>query len=161
VFTANDGAPPWTVGTGGNLLVTRELFDRAGGFDVRFGPGGRYRAAEDIDLLDRMIALDVKIVYEPEAVVYHEMKTRTERLLRRYPYGYGLGAVITCRRGPGSLTLTKAYARMQAKAFLRGARRLSPREAAEPLVSAAGFTAGALRGLLDARSVGHPRQSSW
>jgi GT2 family glycosyltransferase len=160
VFTAESGAPPWAVGTGGNLLLTRELFDRTGGFDIRFGPGGRYRAAEDIELLDRMIGLHAKIVYEPEAVVYHEMKTQTERLLRRYPYGYGMGALLTRRRGRGSLILAAHYARIQAHAFLRGASRLSPRETAEPLLSVAGFTAGAFRGFLDARSARSRARSS-
>ena len=152
IFAAGDMAAPWEIGSGGNLLVGRELFERAGGFDVRFGPGGRYHAAEDIELLDRLLASGARIVYEPEAVVYHEMKSRAARLRRRYPYGYGLGALLARRTTSGSLRLTVAYARMQAHALLRGLKRVSPRDVLEPLLTSAGFTAGAYRGFRDARS---------
>jgi GT2 family glycosyltransferase len=152
VFGPLDRHPPWELGTGGNLLLSRRVFERVGGFDARFGPGGRYKAAEDIELLDRVMQIDVTIVYEPTAVVYHEMKTPEERLARRYPYGYGLGAMVGRCGSRRSFALAGAYGRIQARAFAHGLRRLSPREVAEPLLTVAGFSAGACRGLLDARS---------
>jgi GT2 family glycosyltransferase len=152
VFGPSSRRPPWELGTGGNLLLSRAIFERVDGFDVRFGPGGRYRAAEDIDLLDRIMQIDATIVYEPTAVVYHEMKTPEERLARRYPYGYGLGAMVAGCGGTRSLALAGAYGRIQARSLARGLRRLSVREVAEPLFAVAGFSAGACRGLLDSRS---------
>jgi GT2 family glycosyltransferase len=152
VFGPGERRPPWEIGTGGNLLLSRTVFERIGGFDVRFGPGGRYRAAEDIELLDRVIQAGATIVYEPKAVVYHEMKSRAERLARRYPYGYGLGAMVARCGGQRSLAFAGAYGRIQARSLARGLRRLSAREVAEPLLAVAGFSAGACRGLLDARS---------
>jgi GT2 family glycosyltransferase len=160
IFAAGDLAAPWEVGSGGNLLVSRELFERAGGFDVRFGPGGRYHAAEDIELLDRLLASGAKIVYEPKAVVYHEMKSRAARLRRRYPYGYGLGALLARRQSGGSIRLAAAYGDMQAHALLGGLKRVSPREVLEPILMAAGFTAGAYRGFRDARSGRAPSRPS-
>ena len=143
---------PWEVGTGGNVVLSRTLFDRVGGFDLRFGPGARYRAAEDVELLDRLLRAGGKIVYEPAAVVFHEMKTPAERLARRYPYGYGLGAMVAGTGGRRSRALAAAYGRMQARSLARGIRRASVRQLSEPLLAVAGFTAGACRALLDARA---------
>jgi GT2 family glycosyltransferase len=152
VFGPLNRRPSWEVGTGGNLLLSRAIFERVDGFDVRFGPGGRYRAAEDIELLDRVMQIGATIVYEPAAVVYHEMKTPDERLARRYPYGYGAGAFVAGCGGARSFALSAAYGRIQARALARGLRRLSPREVAEPLLAVAGFSAGVCRGLLGRRA---------
>jgi GT2 family glycosyltransferase len=156
VFDSTGHAPPWEVGTGGNLLLSRALFAEVGGFDLRFGPGARYRAAEDVELLDRLLRAGAKFVYEPAAVVFHEMKTPAERLARRYPYGYGLGAMVAGLGGRRSRSLAGAYARIQVGSFARGVRRASPRQLAEPLLAVAGFTAGALSAVL-ARGRGRPR----
>jgi GT2 family glycosyltransferase len=152
VFGAESHRPPWEIGTGGNLLVSRTLFERAGGFDREFGPGGRYRAAEDIELLDRVARLGATIVYRPSAVVFHEMKTARERTARRYPYGYGLGAMVGVRQGAGSLPLAAAYCRLQAWSFARGVKALSARRMVEPLLAVTGFAVGACRGVIDART---------
>jgi O-antigen biosynthesis protein len=149
VFRPSDRHPPWEIGTGGNLLVARTVFERIGGYDARFGPGGRYRAAEDIELLHRLMRGGATIVYEPAAIVYHEMKTRAERLARRFPYGYGLGAMVAKSGAAPAFALGGAYGRMQARSLARGLVRLSPREVAESLVSLSGFTVGACRGVLD------------
>jgi GT2 family glycosyltransferase len=157
LFDSAGRVTPWEVGTGGNLLLTRMLFDRVGGFDLQFGPGARYRAAEDVDLLDRVLRAGGKIAYEPAAVVFHEMKTPGERLARRYPYGYGLGAMVACAGGGRSRALAAAYGRMQARSLASGIRRRSVTQLAEPLLAVAGFTAGACRALLDARASDRPR----
>ena len=114
-----------------------------------FGPGARYRAAEDIDLLDRVVQLGATIVYQPNAVVFHEMKTSRERLARRYPYAYGLGAMVAQRGQRDSLRLVASYGRMQALALARGIRALSAREVAEPVLAMTGFSVGAFRAVID------------
>jgi GT2 family glycosyltransferase len=152
VFGPDNPRPAWEIGTGGNLLLSRTLFERAGGFDTKLGPGGPYRAAEDVDLLDRVMQLGATIVYEPKAVVFHEMKTAGQRLARRYPYGYGLGAMIARRTGPGSASLAASYGRMQLWSVARGVKALSARRIVEPLLAVAGFCVGACRGLIDGRT---------
>jgi GT2 family glycosyltransferase len=152
VFRPGERNPPWEVGTGGNLLLSRTAFERVGEFDLRFGPGARYKAAEDVELLDRVIQIGNTIVYEPKAVVYHEMKTPAERLARRFPYGYGLGAMVVRSDNARRLPLAGAYGRIQARSLARGLVRLSAREVAEPLLALAGFSAGAYRGFVDARA---------
>ena len=81
VFRPDGGEAPWEVGTGGNLLLRRAIFDRVGGFDEEFGPGARFRAAEDVELLERLLHAGATLAYTPRAVVHHEMKTRSDRLL--------------------------------------------------------------------------------
>lgn len=133
---------PWEAGSGGNLLVRRELFERLGGFDARFGPGAQYRAAEDVEFLERILRSGATIVYTPEAVVYHERKRRSERLRRRIPYGFGMGAAVAAAGAGRRSFLASRYLGMQFRAAGAGAKRLSPVRVAEPLLSAAGFAAG-------------------
>ena len=52
-----------------NLAYRRDLFLRLGGFDPRFV------TAEDIDLNLRAVEAGVDIRYEPNAVVYHHIRT--------------------------------------------------------------------------------------
>jgi len=67
-----------------NLAYHRELFEQLGGFDPRF------ITAEDIDLNMRAVAGGAKIVYRPDAVVYHHMRTTFVRFLyQAFWNGYG------------------------------------------------------------------------
>lgn len=67
-----------------NLAYDRELFERLSGFD------GRFETAEDIDLNLRAVSHGAKIVYRPEAVVYHNSRTSIFRfLLQAFWNGYG------------------------------------------------------------------------
>src|SRR5581483_12250299 len=88
------GHAPWDVGTGGNLLMRRAVVDRAGGFDLRLGPGTPGRASEDVDMLYRLLLRGYTIDFEPAAVVYHEMKPRREATRINLPYGYGMGQML-------------------------------------------------------------------
>jgi GT2 family glycosyltransferase len=133
---------PWDAGSGGNLLVGRALFERLGGFDTRFGPGSRYRAAEDVEFLERALRSGATIDYIPTAVVYHERKLRSQRLKRRVPYGFGMGAAVATAGGGRRRFLVSRYLGMQLRAAAGGAKALSPVRVAEPLLSTAGFVAG-------------------
>lgn len=142
VFRPDGGEAPWEVGTGGNLLLRRAIFDRVGGFDEEFGPGARFRAAEDVELLERLLRAGATLAYTPRAVVHHEMKTRSDRLRRRVPYGYGLGAAAArAARGRRSL-IAGRYLRMQARMAGAGLRSGSPRRGVEPLLATVGFLGG-------------------
>jgi GT2 family glycosyltransferase len=92
---------PWRIGTGGNLAVRRETLERVRGFDPRLGPGSPGEAAEDLDLVYRLLVAGARIRYEPRALVYHELQSTRRRRLTRAGYGHGLGAFagVTLRRG--------------------------------------------------------------
>lgn len=59
---------------GGNLFVRRDLLERHGGFDPRFGmSGGRIGYAEEADFQERLRRADPPVVpfYDPQLFVYH------------------------------------------------------------------------------------------
>lgn len=67
-----------------NLAYRRALFDALGGFDPRFV------TAEDIDLNLRAVRSGASIAFDPEAVVYHHMRTTFVRFLyQAFWNGYG------------------------------------------------------------------------
>jgi len=67
-----------------NLLYPKALFDRLHGFDTSFV------TAEDIDLNLRAVRLGASIVYDPEAIVLHHVRTTFVRFLyQAYWNGYG------------------------------------------------------------------------
>lgn len=83
---------PWDVGSGNNFALRRTWFDRVGGCDARLGPGSPGRGACDVDLFYRLMRAGARAAYDPELLVLHERATRAQRLARRVPYGFGMGA---------------------------------------------------------------------
>jgi glycosyltransferase involved in cell wall biosynthesis len=141
------GQTPWDIGTGGNLSLRRAALEAVGGFDESLGPGTEGRAAEDVDLLYRGACAGFTIQYEPEAVVYHELKTRRTRLGGRFDYGFGLGAFLAghAEQGdPHARTLRRRYVRAIARRMASGARHGSVWPAAEGVLTLAGIAAGSL-----------------
>lgn len=65
------GADLYTL-TGGNMAVKREVFDQAGMFDQRLGPGG-HGISEDVEFAKRVIKAGKRIGWEPRAAVYNEL----------------------------------------------------------------------------------------
>ena len=64
-----------------------------GDFDERLGPGTRFPSAEDNDLGFRLLEAGYRIVYAPEAVLYHRAwRTDQDFLALRRSYGIGRGA---------------------------------------------------------------------
>lgn len=86
---------PWYVGTGGNFAVKRKWFERIGFYDERLGAGSPGRAAEDADLMYRLLRAGARIRYEPSAVIYHSQQDRNRRLSTRLGYGHGIGALCS------------------------------------------------------------------
>jgi GT2 family glycosyltransferase len=83
---------PWHVGSGNNFALRRDWFERVGGGDERLGPGTPGQGALDIDLFYRVLRAGGRALYDPDAIVRHEPATRSGRLERRRPYGFGMGA---------------------------------------------------------------------
>jgi O-antigen biosynthesis protein len=94
---------PWSVGSGNNFAVKRELFKRIGGCDERLGPGSPGMGGVDMDLFYRLLRAGAHIRYEPEALVYHERQNRAGRIARRPMYGHGMGACCTIWLRQGDL----------------------------------------------------------
>ncbi len=149
LFRGRDGSmergewAPWDAGTGGNIVAPRTTLLAAGGFDLHLGPGTPAAAAEDIDLLYRLGRMGT-IVYEPDAVVYHPQSTHRSRLMSRYRYGRGMGAMLVrhlARKDPAARQLLWLYLRHQsAQALRRGV--LGP---VETLLSLAGVLVPVIR----------------
>ena len=145
---------PWHVGTGGNLAVRRDALERVGGFDPRLGPGSPGEAAEDLDLVYRLLASGSRIRYEPRALVYHERQSTSRRHLSRTRYGHGLGAFagVTLRRGDpyGAVILASwvtERVRLLAGATLRPWRPRSTDRALDERLLLRGVGAGIAHGL--------------
>jgi GT2 family glycosyltransferase len=141
---------PWATGSGGNFAATCEVLRRHGGWDERLGPGSPGKAAEDAELLYRILRAGEVIRYEPTAVVRHEWQTTDRRLATRSSYGYGVGALcgLWLRRGDlYAARMLGAYARLHigplARAALHGDRAL----AVEHVRALASVPPGVLYGL--------------
>lgn len=84
---------PWIAGTGGNFAVRRAWLDRIGLYDERLGPGSPGgTAAEDIDLLYRLLRAGAIVRYDPDALIYHQRQSKVQRIASRSNYGRGMGA---------------------------------------------------------------------
>jgi glycosyltransferase involved in cell wall biosynthesis len=83
---------PWVVGTGGNFAVARDWWQRVANYDERLGPGSPGRAAEDMDLIYKLLRAGATIQYNPNAIVYHERQTQSRRLEAWASYSYGIGS---------------------------------------------------------------------
>jgi len=121
-----------------NLAYHRDLFDRLGGFDPRF------ITAEDIDLNMRAVGAGATIVYRPDAIVYHHMRTTFVRFLyQAFWNGYGrkqltekhgslwgryrVRQLIAGQRGVIAWArLTAALAGYVTRVITGGGRRLAP-----------------------------------
>mgnify|MGYP001338143396 CR=1 FL=1 len=76
-----------------NMAMRRSTVQQVGSFDVRFGPGTALPAAEDNDLGFRLLEMGYRIVYVPEALVFHRAwRTERDLLSLRWSYGTGQGA---------------------------------------------------------------------
>lgn len=75
-----------------NMALERSVYESVGGFDERLGPGTVFPGAEDVDLGFRLLEAGYRILYEPDAVVYHRAWRAPESYLSiRWDYGMALG----------------------------------------------------------------------
>jgi GT2 family glycosyltransferase len=81
------------LGHSANLGMHRAVLAEVGGFDEEMGPGSRWPAGEDPDLLDRVLATGAHGWYEPDAAAYHEHWRRARQYIAlQHRYGTGAGA---------------------------------------------------------------------
>jgi GT2 family glycosyltransferase len=146
-------ALPWDVGSGNNFALRREWFERVGGCDTRLGPGSPAKGGVDMDLFHRLLRAGARLRYEPDSVVYHERKSRRDRLERRVGYGHGMGAAcgIWLREGDtDARRVLRAWvglrARLLAGELRRGHVAALPEEALVLGSTAIGLVHGLRRG---------------
>lgn len=76
-----------------NMAFRKFAMAEIGGFDERLGPGTRFPSAEDNDFGFRLLDAGYRIVYVPQAVLYHRAwRTGRDFLTLRRNYGIGRGA---------------------------------------------------------------------
>lgn len=79
-----------------NMAMPRSALTQVSGFDARLGPGTPFPAAEDNDLGFRLLEAGYRIVYAPQAQLYHlAWRTPDEFFKLRWAYGRGQGAFYT------------------------------------------------------------------
>ncbi|HVB27598.1 MAG TPA: glycosyltransferase family A protein [Mycobacteriales bacterium] len=82
-----------SLGHSASLAVHRETLEAVGGFDEVLGAGGRFGAAPEMDLFDRVFALGWSGCYDPQPLAFHEQWRTAAQLVRLDArYGYGNGA---------------------------------------------------------------------
>jgi GT2 family glycosyltransferase len=141
---------PWDAGSGANFAAPRSLLLEHGGWDERLGVGSPGQAAEDADLLYRILGRGGLVRYEPGALMHHEWQTWTRRLQTRSSYAHGVGALcgLCLRRGDAfALRMLAAYARMHAGRLAQATLRRDRGRVAEHARALAGLPPGLLYGL--------------
>lgn len=96
---AGDRLFPFTagrMGSGANMAFDADLLARLRGFDPALGPGTLARAGEDLLALFRAAAAGRRVVYQPDALVWHHHRRDPGALeAQALGYGIGLGAYLT------------------------------------------------------------------
>lgn len=76
---------------GCNMTMHREVAERVGRFDERFGVGASLRAAEDADYLVRAFLLGIPVEYVPDMTIFHHHGRKTRQAIGRLHRNYSLG----------------------------------------------------------------------
>lgn len=80
-------------GHGANFAARRDALEAVGGYDESLGPGARWRAGEDLELIDRLIAAGFRGQYEPSVSGYHvQWRSQGDLFGLEWRYGLGQGA---------------------------------------------------------------------
>lgn len=131
-----------------NMALHRSLLERAGGFDQRLGPGTRFPAAEDNDLGFRLLELGCRIVYEPDATLYHRAwRNGREHLRQRWQYELGQGAFYAKHMSVSDAFMLRRMVgqiRRQATRLARTHLR-APRKSCVGVIAILGVMSGALQ----------------
>jgi GT2 family glycosyltransferase len=76
-----------------NLIIHRSALENIGNFDIRLGPGTRFPGAEDSDLGFRLLEAGYRIIYDPEALLFHRAwRADRDYLPLRWNYAIAQGA---------------------------------------------------------------------
>jgi len=142
---------PWITGSGANFAARCDVLKSLGGWDERLGVGSTGKAAEDADLLYRLLRSGRIVRYEPAAIVRHEWQSREHRLATRWTYGYGVGALcgIWLRRGDGfAPQMILGYTRLHARPLVAALARADAERTSQHSRALLSLVPGLLYGVL-------------
>jgi GT2 family glycosyltransferase len=101
-----------------NMAMYRSAVDEIGDFDERLGPGTSFPAAEDNDYGFRLLEAGYRIIYVPDALLYHRAwRSKRDYLPLRWSYGRGQGAFYANISACGTATYSGACAGTSECAF--------------------------------------------
>ena len=89
---------------GANFFVSRNAYERAGGFDERLGPGAS-GTSEDVDFARRLTRAGIAIGYAPRAIVYHRVDRYrlTEEYFKQIHWRQGGSRFLIQRRSAAAI----------------------------------------------------------
>jgi len=140
-----------------NAALYRSAADEVGPFDERLGPGTPFPAAEDNDYGLRLLNAGYRIMYVPEAVVYHRAwRGEEEYVPLRWSYGVARGGFYAKYVSLRDRYMLRRMVGDFIGHLMHGTRRLArePRLAYGDLALALGILVGAARwGLMRSKKV--------
>lgn len=84
------------VGHGNNMAFRRQVLEEIGGFDLDLGPGAPMGAAEEFDVIYRVLRAGHTLAYEPQCVIQHRARTtEREASATEWRNAIGLGACLS------------------------------------------------------------------
>jgi glycosyltransferase involved in cell wall biosynthesis len=88
---------PFGVGHGSGMAFRKEVFEKIGRFDERFGSGAKMGGCDDIEMLYRTLKAGHNVVYEPKAIVRHKHRFAAEDVYHTR-FDYSRSAAIFLRQ---------------------------------------------------------------
>jgi len=125
----------------------REMFTRSGGYSSAFPTA----CAEDVDLSYRMEREGARLVFRPQAIVYHRHPDRLGAYLRK-KFRFAMWRVLAVKRNPQKL-LTDSHTPQLMKVQAVAAPAIAALALTSPVVPHAGIASAALAGLFAASTV--------
>jgi GT2 family glycosyltransferase len=141
---------PWAVGSGANFAARTDELRRIRGWDERLGVGTPGMAAEDCDLIDRLLRAGNSICYAKDAVVRHDWQTRERRYRTRWSYGFGIGALCGLRFAAAdsfAARMLRSYSRMHLGKMMRAVARLDLDQMSQHVLAVTALVPGCIYGL--------------
>lgn len=74
-------------------VLSAKVIKKIGGYDQRFGVGGKYCGSEETDIFFRLKAAGEQVIYLPELVFFHPIPVTPEGYV--YKYAYAVAAMLT------------------------------------------------------------------
>lgn len=135
---------PFGLGVGLNMALRREALDAAGPFDEELGAGARFHAAEDTDMLYRVMREGWSVVTDEDLTVVHQERRSPREWLRlQYRYGIGIGAQTAKHAAADDADARRLAFAVPLRRPPLG--RVRPRYAVGRLFLTAGITVGSFR----------------
>ena len=99
---------PFALGSGFNIAFRREALEAAGPFDEQLGAGARFRAAEDSDMLYRVMRAGWSVLCSDGIQVqHHDWRPLGARIRMYRDYGLGAGAQTVKHARAGDRTAAR------------------------------------------------------